>query len=107
MAENRSREVGFYKTSTMTGIDASKSNDPITGTGRVPRNEVKEGLEGKHTDERNVHSTFGQWPTFSRPSQTVLQYPSIEVVLRFLRKTKVRRSDALKNIVVVLRRPEY
>lgn len=98
--------MGVYKTPTITGVDTSKSNDPNHKDREGTPERRKKSMEGKRTNERNVHSTFGQRSTLGRPSQTVLQDPSVEVVLRFLREAKVRGSDALEDVVVVLRSPK-
>lgn len=59
------------------------------------------------TDKCNVHATRCKGSTFCGPSQAVLQNPSIEVVLGLLSKTKIRGSDALENVVVVLGGTEH
>lgn len=49
VAENktlRSREVGFYKTPTITGVDTSKSNDPNHKDGEGTPERRKDDMEG-------------------------------------------------------------
>lgn len=58
------------------------------------------------TDEGNVNTTWCQWTAFCCPSQTVLQDPSVKVVLLLLRETKAGIGNALQDIVVVLGCPE-
>lgn len=57
-------------------------------------------------DEGNVNTTWGKRTALCRPSQTVLQDPSVKVVLLLLRKTKAGIGNTLQDIVVVLGCPE-
>jgi hypothetical protein len=55
----------------------------------------------RRTNKSDINTTRSQWTTFGRPTQTVLEDPSIKTVPRFLRQTKIGRCDALQNVVVV------
>ena len=59
------------------------------------------------TNERDVYATRRKRSALCGPAQAVLEDPSIERVLLLLGEAQAGVSDALKNVVVVLRRAEH
>jgi hypothetical protein len=59
------------------------------------------------TDESDVNATRSKRATLSCPPETVLENPRVKVILGFLGKSEIRRSNSLKNVVVVLGRAEH
>ena len=68
----------------------------------VAMSEKRAHADRDHTDESNVDTTRGEGTTFGCPINTVLGDPCVEVRFGFRGKTKIRSSDALQNVVVVL-----
>lgn len=58
------------------------------------------------TNEGNVHSSGRKGTALGSPSQTVLENPSVELILGLLGQAKAGIGDALENVVVVLGRPK-
>lgn len=75
---------------------------------RLPQKKGSEEVKSRkvRTNKGNIDTAFSQRPALRGPSQSVLQNPRIEIILRLLRKAEVGGGDALKDVVVVLCRPE-
>jgi hypothetical protein len=54
------------------------------------------------TNKRNIDTTGSKRSPFSGPPQSIFKDPGIETIFRFLSQAKVRCSNTLQDIVVVL-----